>query len=528
MSDSLEERLKSHAKAFDGLLSLIPAKYYYGDDNSDQWRKKKQTKDEAQKAKRAKLDPDSAKSAKDIMDENARKRKREEEGGDVLDGFDDVEGIEREQPKEGLKKGNKGAKKQKKDANSESHEDATQTEEQQTSDPTEEKTNKALKRKEKKERKKSRAQAQTEKQEAKKARKEEEKSVPENGDDKDEVVNHEDAEEPHDDDSVADMERIDIDGLAGEGQTQSTASSSPAPGSHEFDQSVPGSTASSTSSVVPSTDKDEQSKSAAGEKQAKPKVAPEELKSRLQARIDALRAARKADGINGAPAKNRQELMEARRRKEEQRRTHKKELRQKAKEAEQLAREETLSRLNSPTTASNAGSFGAADDSQDQNFSFGRIAFGEGQQLDPSGSGIVDIRKRRGPQDPYTALKAAQSKQARVNGYDEDKRADIEEKDLWLNAKKRAHGEKIRDDTALLKKTLKRKEQAKKKSEKAWNERLEGVEKGKEMRQRKREENLRKRKEEKGSKGKGKKAGKPGKKVKRPGFEGSFKAKSRA
>jgi hypothetical protein len=29
----LQERLRSHAQAFDGLLSLIPAKYYYGDDD---------------------------------------------------------------------------------------------------------------------------------------------------------------------------------------------------------------------------------------------------------------------------------------------------------------------------------------------------------------------------------------------------------------------------------------------------------------------------------------------------------------
>jgi hypothetical protein len=29
-----QERLRSHAQAFDGLLSLIPAKYYYGEDGS--------------------------------------------------------------------------------------------------------------------------------------------------------------------------------------------------------------------------------------------------------------------------------------------------------------------------------------------------------------------------------------------------------------------------------------------------------------------------------------------------------------
>ena len=31
---ALQERLKEHARAFDGLLSIIPAKYYYGEDTS--------------------------------------------------------------------------------------------------------------------------------------------------------------------------------------------------------------------------------------------------------------------------------------------------------------------------------------------------------------------------------------------------------------------------------------------------------------------------------------------------------------
>lgn len=29
-----QERLRSHAQAFDGLLSLIPAKYYYGEEDT--------------------------------------------------------------------------------------------------------------------------------------------------------------------------------------------------------------------------------------------------------------------------------------------------------------------------------------------------------------------------------------------------------------------------------------------------------------------------------------------------------------
>jgi hypothetical protein len=31
---NLQDRLREHAEAFDGLLSLIPAKHYYGEDNS--------------------------------------------------------------------------------------------------------------------------------------------------------------------------------------------------------------------------------------------------------------------------------------------------------------------------------------------------------------------------------------------------------------------------------------------------------------------------------------------------------------
>ena len=97
--------------------------------------------------------------------------------------------------------------------------------------------------------------------------------------------------------------------------------------------------------------------------------------------------------------------------------------------------------------------------------------------------------------------------------------------------KKRAHGEKVRDDTSLLKKTLKRREKAKKKSESEWKERKDGVAKGQAMKQKRREENLKKRSEEKGGKGKkkgGAKGGaKPKAKMSRPGFEGSFTGKKR-
>jgi hypothetical protein len=235
-----------------------------------------------------------------------------------------------------------------------------------------------------------------------------------------------------------------------------------------------------------------------------PKVDHEALKARLQARIDALRAARKADGLNGQPARTRQDLIEARRKKEEARKQNKKELRKLAKNEEQKANAEAeLARLRgsgSPMTGSDMFS-PAATETINTNFAFGRVTFDDGRRLDANGN-VVDRPRTKGPSDPRTALAAAENKRARLNGLDEVKRKDIETKDLWLNAKKKAHGERVRDDTNLLKKTLKRKEKQKAKSELEWHTRKEGVEKNQEIKQKKREDNLAKRREEKGKKGK--------------------------
>jgi hypothetical protein len=255
---------------------------------------------------------------------------------------------------------------------------------------------------------------------------------------------------------------------------------------------------------------------------SKPDDASQTAKDRLEARLAELRAARKADGPDGRPARNRQELLEMRRKKEEERRAQKKEQRRKAKEEEARKQEEEIARRFSPGGSGSLLASPRSPMEPNNNFSFGRVAFGDGAQADASLTTIMEQRHHKGPADPATALKAAQSKKSRLSGLDEAKRAEIEEKDMWLNAKKKAHGERVRDDTSLLKKALKRQESAKKKSEKEWQGRLEGVAKGQEIRQRKREDNLRKRKEEKGSKGKKNKS----KKVKRPGFEGSFKGRT--
>ncbi|TVY21965.1 Ribosomal RNA-processing protein 14 [Lachnellula arida] len=514
---SLQDRLREHAEAFDGLLSLIPAKHYYGKDNSDQWKKKKQTKEEAAAAKRAKLNPDSeySKTAKDVMDERARKRKLEEVDES------DIEGMEKEKPLQGLKPPqDKKAKKQKVSSNA----DASQSSKEKPEPAEKTKLNYGDKRRAKQERKKENKQKQEQREQKQDRTQKAAPPVVESTDApaEEKVVNGEkDAEEAAEVDGEelpgGEIGHFEAEGLEDKADTQTSTSPSPTPLSPTFDHPTDPSANTSTSSVIPP---------ATAPKYIKLPTDPELLRSRLAAKIETLRAARKADGPDGAPARNRQELMEARRKKEEQRRAHKKELRLKAKVEEDARREAALaSARDSPASSMMSPSI----HSPPHSFSFGRVAFADGQQLAEDLSTLQSAPKKKGPQDVATALLANEKKRLRLAGLDDEKRADIKEKDLWLNAKKRAHGERVRDDNSLLKKTLKRKEKAKKKSEGEWKERKEGVAKSQAMKQKKREENLKKRRDEKGSKGKGKgkSAGKKSKPKSRPGFEGSFGGKKK-
>ncbi|KAJ5157384.1 uncharacterized protein N7482_008484 [Penicillium canariense] len=518
--DDIEERLRSHAQAFDGLLSLIPAKYYYGDDNtSDQWKRKKQTKEQAREAKRAKLDPESAKTAKDVMDENARKRKRED--GSLESDESDDEELGSELPGEGLARGDK-AKKQKQTEKSDSASTAKSEEAEARKKLKEEK--KLQKKAAQKEKKKAKESVKKEKvqQSQEQPTETSEKPTPKSNGVADEPAASDNEDGSGPEDGVAE------EGFSVEFHEEPEEPSSASSTGNSPDVSNPQSGSSSISSIVPpSTSTDAKS--------SEPKTlkaTPEELKQRLQKRLDELRAKRNADGFNGKPARNRQELIEARRQKAEQRKAHKKELRQKAKDEEQREKDEAMARRFSPggsgsllaSPRSPAESVGSSSN----NFSFGNVVFADGQVTDISLSTTRDKPKAHGPKDKDAAaqLKVAEAKKARLAEMAPEKRAEIEEKDAWLNAKKRAHGERVRDDTSLLKKALKRKETAKKKSEREWKDRIETVSRTTAQRQTKREENLRKRRDEKGTKGKGsKKPASGGKKKSRPGFEGSFKAK---
>lgn len=508
MGDDLESRLQSHARAFEGLLSLIPAKDYYGkqETNSFDTLHQKQSKEERRAARRAKLDPASHRSAKDVMDENARKRKREAEGESPSssdDSSSDIElDIEKEKPLEGLKVASQKQKKQKTQ-----HPEVDDTTQPQSNGAREDAA--AIREKAKVDKKKQKADKKKEKL-SKTQEKQELESLQQNF----QALNDDshNADEDLDDDGIEDL---DVDGLVEEQPVSTTATNS-----HASSSPVASAVSSSSSTVPPA------------EKPQKPvkvsKVDPIQraaFQARLTAKLEAMRAARKADGPDGRPARNRAELIESRRKKEAERRAARKMGRQVAKEDEERFRaEEQLAMVRG--SASPLFPYRSTPENE-PNLSFGRVAWKDGQQLQSGLSGFLDAKNKKGKSDIKTALLAAEKKKARINALDETKRKEIEEKDMWLDAKKRVQGEKVHNDPTLLKKSVKRQEKAKTKSSEEWNDRKLNVEKGKAMRQKKRETNLQKRKDEKGNKGKGKgkKVSKPAKKVKRPGFEGTFRGR---
>ena len=465
---------------------------------------------------------------------NARKRKREEDGESS-----DLEGVEPEAPIPSSVKKGKQTKKQKREekgaagepSNSKLKDNGAVNKPEE--DPEAVRKAKAEKKRQKKERKKAKEEAKAAKAKAKKERKAQEAALEKDSKAAAGVPDASD-EEQNEDVQGGEIDDIEMEDILEESRDHPSATATPSTArSPAFDASATHSGSSSISSIAAPTTEDlqPQDSHASNDTQSAtqpPKPDPAELKARLAQRIEDLRKSRHADGPDGAPARTRQELIEQRRQKEETRRAHKKELRQKAKEEERQKQAETLARgspllSNSPLLSPGSP---LTPSSEPTNFSFNRIAFSNGHHASTNLSSLSSLNtKAKGPSDPHTALLAAEKKAARLNALDSDKRTDISEKDTWLNARKRAHGERIRDDTSLLKKTLKRKDKQKKKSEKEWNERIEGVKKGQDIRQKKREANILKRKEEKGGGTKGK-GGKKGKPKARPGFEGSFRAKA--
>lgn len=475
------------------------------------------------------MDPDSAlnRNAKEVLDERVRnKRKAQElepsEDGSVQDEDDAQElqlrGINKEAPGQGLKK--------RKVVDDEPNEKAKAAQPEADDEAKQEKLSTHQEKKLLKKQKKAEKNAEKKKSKTKTVTAAEMSDTAEehdagirSGDDPampDDVRQSKETAEGHETKPHRDMRPIDLSGLADEDTNHTSSSQASTPSSPTFDTAEPGEPSAEPASTTTSI----ASENAPADKSRKIKVPSDttELRARLAAKIAALRAARKADGPDGKPIRTREELIESRRKKLAERKAHKKELRQQAKEAEDKKREEALaSARNSPML-----SFGSPE--HDLNFSFGRVAFADGTQMSHDLSYTKDKNgKKKGPVDPKGALAKVEAQKKRLAGLDDGKRKEVLEKETWLAARRKAEGEKVHNDESLLKKAVKRKEKAKKKSEKEWSDRVQGVQKAQKQRQQKREDNIRKRKETKqaGKGGKKKGGGKSSAKKSRPGFEGS-------
>ncbi|KAK9467305.1 surfeit locus protein 6-domain-containing protein [Lipomyces arxii] len=246
----------------------------------------------------------------------------------------------------------------------------------------------------------------------------------------------------------------------------------------------------------------------------------DELRRRLQEKIQTLRAQRKApgSGIPGAPI-NRDAILQARKMKDQARKESLKRKRE-AAEAEVKKEQESNNSLSVKTESK------VKEPEIDTSSTiFTKFALKSGEEVTANGE-IQAKKRRKGPVDLLGQLKHVEAKRARIASMDKDKRASIEEKEKWKRAIKQAEGEKVKDDDNLLRKSLKKLQKQKKKSAREWKEREENVAKGIKARQKKREENIAARKEQKKGKSSKKSKGKsPSKKRKRPGFEGGVKSK---
>eukprot|EP01147_Barroeca_monosierra_P010128 gene10128-2294_t len=99
-------------------------------------------------------------------------------------------------------------------------------------------------------------------------------------------------------------------------------------------------------------------------------------------------------------------------------------------------------------------------------------------------------KARPNPKQLLEKVEREQQKLEQLRGVDTAKAEEIEQKQNWSKALKRAQGEKVFDNPKLVKKTIKTIERQKKRSKKKWEDRQATVEKDIRDRQEKRERNL--------------------------------------
>ena len=189
----------------------------------------------------------------------------------------------------------------------------------------------------------------------------------------------------------------------------------------------------------------------------------DELQARLQEKIAKLRSQRK---IGKRPAVNSKEKAAKRMRRNKNPKEHK----------DRRVKGSRVSRAGGSASTNTATESNLASPAKpsvvDKN---GRVVFSKFDFVSPS-EPPKDRRAKKDFQKLLAKAEREQKKLKQLKETDEKKGEEIEAKLLWKKALSHAKGEKMRDDPSLLKKTIKRQDAKKRKSQKEWKARAAQVE----------------------------------------------------
>jgi len=237
----------------------------------------------------------------------------------------------------------------------------------------------------------------------------------------------------------------------------------------------------------------------------------EELKKRLREKLNAMRTKRKAPSLSDDP-ENKAIEPPAKRRKIEERRKEK----SKKKEDSMKKRKGSKGTKTPPKTPPKTQTQ-PQKNVDDSTIEFATFDFS-------SGAPVPTYLQNKKRTSKTQLLKQVQEKKKKLNeqqGTEEGEK--LAKQDAWATMKKRAQGEKVKNDVEKLKKSIKRDMSLKKKSKKDWDQRISLQKRSQIAAQKKRAENIAASKERKRDKRLGIKKKKSPSKYQRRGFEGEKK-----